>query len=270
MDQKLNNILHPKSYLVKVFTINCSIIRIVLQFIFPFLPFGSFAQHESIQSSKQSDYNNDSSYINVHRLKGNVAKAQINALKNGGALLIRLKTNALAIHTLKAAGNMDLATQIERETYTNNKHMVRAYTKQFTFCPVYFFYSTYSDSIKHKSLHAVFLDTNLVIDPSIVCNAQFYLIAEQGGLCSSSLGLVPESKANNITEKGSEVKTVFAVVKNRYFIQLHAPFPYYQKGSGNKFKNYEEYVKKFNKRLTDFYIKNSGYDAPHEVKEFVY
>ena len=228
-----------------------------------------FSQEDKTKAPKIHDYKNDSSYIDFYELHIKVAKAQINLLKNGGALLVRLKTNANTIVKLKTAGNIDLATQLERETYFKNKNIVRAYLKEFTFCPVYFFYSDYSDSVKHKNLNTIFLDSNLTINPSIVCKANFYLIAEQGAIYESSLGIVSESKANTAIERGTPSKEVSIVIKNRYFIQLHKPFPYYQKGYSLN-KRYTDYVEKINISLEKYYEKNKGYTIPPELSQYVY
>lgn len=218
---------------------------------------------------KVTDYKSDSSYKDYSSLRFKVAKAQINKLKNGGALLVRLKTNTNTINRLKTAGNIDLATQVERETQLTNKAIIRAYNKKFEFCPVYFFYSDCSDSVKHKNLTGIFVDSTLSVNSSIVCNATFYLVAEQGSIYDSSLGIVSESQAPKAVEKGTASKEVAIVVKNRYFIQLHKPFPYYQKGYSLK-KHYTDYVENFNNSLERFYDKNAGYIIPEELLEFVY
>jgi hypothetical protein len=239
-------------------------------FITLFIPFILIAQdNQGPRPTRITDYKNDSSYKNFNELRFKVAKAQINRLKNGGALLIRLKTNNNTISKLKAAGNIDLATQVERETQLRNKSIVRAYSKEFNFCPVYFFLSEFSDSVQKQKLNQIFVDSNLTINPTIVCSAKFYLVAEQGFITESSLGFVTEKKANNATERGAPVKEVAIVVKNRYFIELHKPFPYFQKGYSLK-KNYGNYVKKFNNQLKAYYSENSSYQIPPEVYEFVY
>lgn len=212
------------------------------------------------------DYN-DSSFKDFSRNRYDVAKAQINRLRHG-ALLVRLKTNQNTIDKLKAAGNIDLATQVARETQQNNKIIMRAYVKEFSFCPVYFFYSQYSDSVKHQHLEGIFTDTMLQVNPAIVCHADFYLVAEQNFVYSSSLGFVPLSQAPLAQERGSAVKEVAIVVKNRYFIQLHEPFPYYQKGYS--MKKYAGFVKAFNSKLVTFYEANAGFTAPSEIRELVY
>lgn len=226
-----------------------------------------FSQANLAVSPAVDNYKTDSSYIHFSKLSGPVAKAQIVALKNG-ALLVRLKTNANAIQRLKQAGNIDLATQVERETFLNNKAIVRAYLKEFTFCPVYFFYSTYSDSVKQQKLTGIFLDSNLVQSSSIVCNSSFYLIAEQGSVYNSSLGFVPLSKASTAKENGTASKEVAIVVKNRFFIQLHDPFPFYQ--NGYAIKKFSTYVRKFNASLMNFYTKNQNFQSGPEVQNFVY
>lgn len=234
------------------------------------MPFSSFSQEEpeGVKPPKYKDYNNDSTFKNFARYRDEVAKAQVNALKNGGALLVRLKTNANTIGKLKAAGKADLATQIERETFLDNKMIMRAYVQNFKFCPVYFFYSNLSDSVKHKQLDGIFLDTNLVVNTGIVCKASFYLIAEQGTLYSSSLGLLTEPEAAKAQERGTGFKDFAIIVKNRYYIQLHEPFPYYQKGY--KVKLFSQYVKKFNDKLQSFYSKSAGYAPNSTIQQYVY
>lgn len=227
-----------------------------------------FSQEDATSPLKETYFKEDSSFVKFGKYHEGVAKAQIISLKNGGALLVRLKTNTNTINRLKTAGSIDLATQVERETRLNNKAIIRAYQKEFKFCPVYFFNSDYSDSVKHKSLAGIFVDSNLVVNSNIVCNASFYLVAEQGTIYDSSLGLVPEAAAEKAVERGTPKKAVFMIIKNRYFIQLHKPFPYYQQGYA--IKKYSEYVKKMNASILKFYTKNSKYIAPAEVKEFVY
>lgn len=280
MDQRLNNIARQtqvrtcqteRSRSLFVLSFQSDICtKIKLSILFLFLSIISFSQEsEGPKPARITDYKNDSSYKDFDDLRFKVAKAQINLLKNGGALLVRLKTNANTISKLKEAGNIDLATQVERETFIRNKGIVRAFMNEFTFCPVYFFNSDYSDSVKHKNLQNIFLDSNLTINPAIVCRAKFYLIAEQGTIYESSLGLVPVSHANTVIERGSPTKEVSIVVKNRYFIQLHKPFPYYQKGYSLK-KHYTEYVIKFDEALENYYQKNKGYIIPSDLAQYVY
>jgi hypothetical protein len=242
---------------------NYLILLFILTSVFCF----SQEEIEGVRPPVYKDHKNDSSFKNFNHLKHEVAKAQINALKKG-ALLVRLKTNESAISKLKAAGNYDLAAQIERETFLTNKQIVRGFTKEFNFCPVYFFYSTYSDSVKHKNTEGIFLDTTLALNPNIRCNANFYLIAENNGIYDSSLGIVPEEQAEKAKETGTLTKNVAIVVKNRYYIQLHKPFPYFQKGY--KMSIYSSYVRKFNNHLNEFYKKNMSSGTVPHLQQYVY
>ncbi|MBC7696549.1 MAG: hypothetical protein H7141_14020 [Burkholderiales bacterium] len=275
-----------------------------LIFLFIGIAIPSFAQEiEGPKPPKINDYKNDTSYTDFNSLRYKVAKAQINLLKNGGALFVRLKTNALTISKLKAAGNIDLATQLERETMLTNKIIVGSYLQELTFCPVYFFYSNTSDSVKHKKLEGVFVDSNLVVNPAIVCNANFYLIAESGQVYNSSLGIVPESEAAKSIERGTASREAEIVIKNRYYIQLHKPFPYFQihrsfnspimpspYGVSIDLKALHSEIKKmlnnsadakqiiglqgcvraFNERLYNFYDENKDYAISHDLMQFVY
>ncbi len=279
-------------------------VKILLCFLAAFV-FKTQAQDSGVKSPKYSDYKSDTSFKDFSDLRYKVAKAQINALKNGGALLVRLKTNAKTIAKLKAAGNNDLATQVESETFLANKIMMTSYWLECKFCPVYFFFSEQSDSVRQKKLDGIFVDTTLNVNSSIVCKAPFYLVAEPDFVYNSSLGIVSESQAQSAEERGNRIREARIVVKNRYFIQLHKPFPYFQlKGSyespvsggavGNsiyflwlnsnsqyakinkipgeskKMRKFRETVGTFNQRLEKFYEDNAGYAITPEISEFVY
>ncbi len=250
-------------------------------------------------------YKNDTSYTNFNKLRFDVAKAQIITLKKNGALLVRLKTNANTINALKKSGNTDLATQVERETFLKNKIIMNSYLQEFVFCPVYFFYSDCSDSVKHKNIAGIFLDSNLVTSANVVCNASFYLIAEGGSIYNSSLGIVPESLAEQSIERGTASREVEIVIKNRYFIQLHKPFPYFQistsqesnillhpNGLGATFNLtglYKQLIKTkisnseyrkakglrgcvylLNKHFDEFYKENTSYIISETIKQYIY
>jgi hypothetical protein len=271
-------------------------------FVFVFLTTLCVAQNDGVKSPVYTDYKSDTTYKNFDKLRYKVAYAQINSLKKG-ALLIRLKTNNRAISKLKSVGNYDLATNLEKETELENKIIMSAYKKEFTFCPVYFFYSESSDSIRKNNLSGIFVDTTLQVNSSIVCNASFFLVAEQDGIYNSSLGLVPESLAKTARESGSYSRDAPIVVKNKYFIQLHKPFPFFQIKGGatlnsklnkdglytdianelimyrkvsrnsddyKRMKSYRAVVAAFNSKLESFYSEHKGAEVTPEIKEFVY
>jgi len=300
MGQRLNNLIMGGKYTA----ISCSQKTTLFLCILLASTLSGFSQDEGVKPPVITEYKGDTTFANFHALRFDIAKAQIVSLKKDGALLVRLKTNANTINRLKAAGNNDLATQVERETAIKNKIIILSYLQEFKFCPVYFFSSDYSDSVKHKNITGIFLDTNLVINPNIVCTASFYVIADnRSTICNSSLGVVPESLANSSVERGPPERDVAIVIKNRYFIQLHKPFPYFQiKSTNQSFYNgketmtsiklnalYEQLpklkvgvieskdLKKFkgcvfllNQAFEEFYKSAESFSIPKEVKQFVY
>ncbi len=270
------------------------------------LYFSSTAQetNEGVKLPKITDYKNDTSYIDFSKIRFDVAKAQIISLKTG-ALLVRLKTNINTINSFKVAGNMDMATQLERETEITNKIIIASYLNEFTFCPVYFFYSNASESVKNKKLSGIFIDTTLIVNPSIICTANYYLIAEGSFAYNSSLGFVTESYAPKAIERGTATREVAIVIKNRFFIQLHKPFPYLQikrsfkpvlmettnqqgicinltalhseikKMLNNNIDakqliGLRNCVRALNERFVSFYNVNKNFIIPDHIKQFVY
>lgn len=262
-----------------------------------------FSQTEGPKPPKVPNYK-DSTFQSFSKMRFKIAQAQINALKNGGALLVRLKTNANTISRLKSSGNNDLAIQLQLETDVGNKIIMASYLKEFTFCPVYFFYSHRSDSVKQKKLSGILLDTLLEENPNIICNSSFYLIAEESQVYNSSLGLVPESDAPLAIEKGTASRDdVPIVIKNRFFIQLHKPFPYFQirrsfkepiipvrNGFGLDLNALQYQIKKItknsqrskqligielcvraiNEKFEKYYLKHKGYLLPTELSQYIY
>jgi hypothetical protein len=275
----------------------------ILYLIILFFSANAFAQDEGVKPPKVNNYKSDTSYKNFSDLRFKVAKAQINLLKKNGALLVRLKTNTNTINRLKAAGNSDLATQVERQTAISNKIIMASYLQEFNFCPVYFFYSNYSDSVKHKHINGIFVDSLLNINSLIVCDKSFYLIAEESTVYNSSLGIVSESLAEGSIEHGSPSREAPIVIKNRYFIQLHKPFPFFQlkenddnpsspivNGLNYNLENLYYQINKItrhsadakqliklkytvraiNKRCEDFYQQNKDFVLPPELAQYVY
>jgi hypothetical protein len=262
----------------------------------------TYSQNDGVKKPTYKDYKSDTAFKDFNKLRYKVAYAQINLLKKG-ALLVRLKTNNRAITKLKAAGNIDLATNLAKETELENKIVMSAYKKEFNFCPVYFFYSDFSDTIRKGILTGVFLDSNLTINPSIACKASFFLIAEQDGIYNSSLGIIPESFAKHASENGSYARDAGIVLKNKYFLQLNKPFPFFQikagvasrstlnedglyidiadvlilyrkvirnAGDNKRMKGYRGIGAAYNRKLHSFFEEHIGAEVTAEIKEFVY
>ena len=105
------------------------------------------------------------------------SKEQIIALKKG-VLLVRLKTSQNQIDALNKAGNKEAAEAIADKQNDENRKIVKAFNFAFSFCPVYFFYSSCSASIKQKNFSGCILNSQMEVDNSISINDLYVLTAE--------------------------------------------------------------------------------------------
>ena len=201
-------------------------ILITLSFLFIGLP--SFSQEDDVNDLNVRDYKDPQQFEKFNRRRNLVSAWQINELKEG-ALVVRLKTNKMLIEELTKQGHPDLARQKLLEQYAVNKNTMFAYKENLTFCKVYFIYSNSSDSLLNGIRQGIFLDTNLILDPHIVMNEKFYLLAERDYAYNSSIGFVMEDSARSVKEKGNAVREMAIIIKNKYGHQLKSPFPYYVK-----------------------------------------
>jgi hypothetical protein len=189
----------------------------------------SVAQEVTGEPERNSkDYKDPEQHERFNKRRNIVGAWQINELKNG-ALVVRLKTNHLAIEELRKAGNTKLADEKEIETFAINKNTMFAFLDNFRFCKVYFMPAQYSDSLLAGKRSGIFLDTNLNINPAITLKEKFYLLAERDYAYNSSIGFVPEDSARKVFEGGNPVKQMAVVIKNKYGHQLKGPFPYFVK-----------------------------------------
>ncbi len=270
--------------------------QMLSRYFFIFIIFASslcFAQNSI--DHHPDDYKDGEQFKHFKSRRETISKWQINQLKSG-ALVVRLKTNHLLIDALKKSGQNDLATQKSNEVYIANRALVRAYSLYYTFSKIYFMYGTNSDALLNGGRSGIFLDSNLNVDPTIVMNEKYYLIAEDDYSYSSSIGFVREDSAKFAKEAGTGAQECVIVVKNKYNHQLWHPFPYrvalrgsttatvkvYEKNSSgatisgeiNKARTYKKvmaYVKYFNSNLNDFYNSCKGYEVTDpDIKPFLY
>lgn len=199
---------------------------ITLSFLFVRLIY--FSQEDNVNDLNVRDYKDPQQFEKFNKRRNLVSAWQINELKEG-ALVVRLKTNKILIDELIKQGHADLAQQKQLEQYAINKNTMFAYRENLTFCKVYFIYSNSSDSLLNGARQNIFLDTNLTVDPHIVMNEKFYLLAERDYAYNSSIGYVIEDSARTVKEKGNAVREMAIVLKNKYGHQLKSPFPYYVK-----------------------------------------
>ena len=186
---------------------------------------GQSAGAGSANQSDYSDYKDADQHERFYKRRKAVGAWQINQLKHG-AVIVRLKTNTRAINGLRAKGNALEADMLEAETFVINKNTVAAWLENFNFCKVYFIYSGASDSLLKGGKSGFFLDTNLVMDPAIVMNGAYYIIAERDYAYNSSIGFVTEAQARKVVERGNPAKPMAFILKNKYGHQLKNPMPH--------------------------------------------
>lgn len=176
------------------------------------------------------------SYRRIKRLH---AIEDIDALKNGN-VLIRLKTAQPKIDALRKAGREEKAGKVEKKQLEENREIVNAFRKEFTFTNYYFFYSHHSKAVKNNELKYIFLDDNLILDSSILVDeSKASYIIELTNIEPDTNQVF--SHYNNRTTGSFEQERVPAyhgspnhtflafVVKNQNFEQLLRPFPYYSR-----------------------------------------
>lgn len=189
----------------------------------------SFAQM-GVETPVYKDYKDPEQFESFRKKRIIVAAWQINTLKDEGALVVKLKTNNILIDELTKSGHKELALEKQLEQFATNRNIMFAYRDNFTFCKLYFIYSTSTDTLLKGAREGVFLDTNLLVDPSIVMSEKFYLIADRDFAYTSSIGFVKEDSARFVKEEGNPVKLMAIVLKNKYGHQLKNPMPYAIKG----------------------------------------
>ncbi|HRG53901.1 MAG TPA: hypothetical protein PLL00_13790 [Bacteroidia bacterium] len=201
-----------------------------------------------------------------HKQLKETSTAQIHQLKNG-ALLVRLKTNELAISALNKNGQSSKAEAVEKKQAQINKNIIAAFKKEFNFCPVYFFYSNYSTAIKNREFDKViFLNDSLQSDATIKFVQPNFFIAE--------FGTVEQDTAKYVADRILEPNGNFSVketktysggpsfgyegllIRSDQFVQLRHPFPYMVRTHDAplvKKKVVNKMVRTINKKLTKFY-----------------
>lgn len=200
---------------------NWRLLLIVLLFGFT----GTAQEQQNTYERNTLDYKDPEQFRDYNKRRKVLAYWQIEQLKKG-AVVVRLRNNRLLIEELKKSGQKALALQKLMEQYAINKNTMMAYLDNFRFCKVYFIYSNSSDSLLNGARKHVFLDTNLNIDPNIEMKEPFYLLAERDYGYNSTIGFVKEDSARFVTERGTPVRMMAAVLKNKFGHQMKSPFPY--------------------------------------------
>ena len=172
---------------------------------------------------------NENSYLNNDHYKNQESKIyarySINKLKKG-VLIVRLKTKQRSIDALLKRGMKKKAKKIENEIHEYNMDIMHAFEKNYNFSDVYFFYSDNTQKVKDMQFNSIFLNKDLVVDPSIKLNPlyDFYMIAD-----FDQVRTLDENGKYSSQSLISEA----LVIKDRDFEQMSRPFPLFVK-TGNK------------------------------------
>ena len=152
---------------------------------------------------------------------------QIDSLKNGGVILHKLQTSSNKIAALKKSNNEKLATDAYIDQRNINKTIMNDYKSNFSFCPVYFFYSDSITNIIHGKISGNLLDHNLRVDTSIKPIIERFYIAQ-----FSNLEFIYTAHKDLPSDYYTNPTTVSAIYcinlsdKNQVY-SLKKPFPYY-------------------------------------------
>ncbi|HSI91228.1 MAG TPA: hypothetical protein VK927_08935 [Adhaeribacter sp.] len=181
------------------------------------------------------------------------AATQIKDLKDG-VLLVRLRTSENAIQKLTEAGNEKMAATIRRQQETSNQRLMQAFRENYTFSPVYFFYSSASQEVKDGNPVGIFLNEDLQPDPAIILPDRNIFVAEITDL--EQYRPDPENPNASIN---SEISFRALVVRDSALHQLAKPFPYFIKATTTippRRRSEAEMVSLLNKKLEAFYKKS--------------
>ncbi len=183
-------------------------VKLFLLFLLPFLPLMALGQNRK------------------------AAEKEIESLRNG-SLLVRLKTGELQAAAMERSGNATEANEYRRKQKEENLAIVKAFIRNFRFCPVYFFFSSCSQKISNKDFEGCLLNNELLPDSSRIPPTSVFLIAEFGN-----------------SEK-QQIEGL--IVMDATFKQLAKPFPFLIRKYENPMaaRSYDEMVLQLEKKLRE-------------------
>lgn len=178
-----------------------------------------------------------------------IARQQIQDLRNG-VLLVRLQTSKTKIDALRSAGHQKKAIEAEQAQFAENQKIMKAFSENFSFCPVYFFTSDKTLQVKNRIFSNVFVDSTLQIDSTISLPQDIKIFFAEFGTIGDDenygkTGYRYQNPAN-MREKipsfqgGAEIQFSALVVYDSNFVQLKRPFPYYVRSHFKSIKKHPE------------------------------
>lgn len=156
------------------------------------------------------------------------------------ALLIRLRGYRKQIERYEKVGNAKMVNFTKRKRDMHNSEIISAFTQNFDFCPVYFFYNYDTDKIKNKEFKNVFLNHNLKHDSTIVFQLDTFLIGELGYVVTDTVTVIDNhiihrDQANRITYEPiyyqqNDFTNYGFSIRDQDFKFIGKPFPAYISG----------------------------------------
>lgn len=202
----------------------------------------------------------DSITKNAYKL---FAQSQIDSLKSHGCVILILRSNSRSIKAYENAGKTKLAEEMKKEVRITNKFLVRAFYKNWSFCPVYFILGDSLKSFLADNTARVFTDTTLRLDTNIQCIQKFRLFIEYGTLYevqNKESDWQPSSFKSDVVgnidpSNGTPVVEDALVVKDANLFQFRYPFPYFAQVKFG-IKTVEQSVIRLCDRFWNFYNKS--------------
>ena len=176
----------------------------------------------------------------------------IDSLKNSGTILHKLQTSSNKIAALKKYNKEELALETENDQKKINKTILNEYKANFTFCPVYFFYSDSINNIINGQIYGNLIAPDLKIDTNLKPNIHEYYIAQFSNVefvYTPHEGYPSDNFVNPTTVSS---KYCINLTDNKQLTFFKKPFPFYSnsiQGLNNElYKFYEKSKKPLKKR----------------------
>lgn len=214
--------------------------------------------------TQNATFKTNSAYRKAMKAK---AKKDIQLLKNG-VLLVRIHGRSQEINYYKKYNNFKAAQNIENQTREFNKELIKAFKQGFNFCPVYFFEDTFSMQVLNGNLDKIiFYTDSLVQDTSIRVTNSTYYIAELGVTEGDTSAYRSDYYIDSDEEGTGKEKRLYKeenlnvtafVIRDKSFVMLHEPFPYYSKifGKNPSFVRMRKKIYLWNMDLEAFFGSN--------------
>jgi len=194
------------------------------------------------------------------------AEKNIIALKEG-VLLVRLNFQKQKIAYFEKYNNTKEVAKIKEKALKVNTEIIDAFNTYFKFCKVYFFAMDDSRKVLDGKLDEVsFYNKDGVEDPSIKYTGDNFFVGEFGYIEQDTTSYYKGSTPSTNNDKDPEGKTYYGgsknnksafVIRDRNFIQLRDPFPYYvgYKYFGTLKSRYRSPIRKLNEKLVSYLSK---------------